>query len=416
MAGTGLTLGASLVTGVTGANAGGIYYEVDRTDDSVVTTCTPAPNDCTLRGAVQNANATAVDDAIVFASNLTGSTITLDSGDDLNVTNPLYFFGPGADLLTISGDNDVRIFDIDMTTEGDQFYASGLTLADGMADDGGAIYNVDSNLNLADCTLTGNTATADGGAVKDSGGGGAEGYDNDFVRTAIVNNNAGDDGAGVAGAVSAGYFHNSTISGNVAGGDGGGIWSDQYSYVFDSTISNNMAALGGGVNSLNEYMILNSTILADNTAALGTDAYGTVGAVFSLIENTSGFAFAAGSSNNITGQDPQLGPLALNGGTTPNRLPAATSPVVDKGLREDDGDDDDQREFARPIDVPTIANAAGGDASDIGAVELTLAEAGYTPPGPAVTPPATPPKKKKKCKKGRKLKKGKCVKKKKKKR
>jgi hypothetical protein len=65
--------------------------------------------------------------------------------------------------------------------------------------------------------------------------------------------------------------------------------------------------------------------------------------------------------------DPQLGPLQANGGLTPTMLPAPTSPAVDQG---GGGTTIDQRGVVRPIDFPSIANAPGGDGSDIGAVEL----------------------------------------------
>ena len=48
--------------------------------------------------------------------------------------------------------------------------------------------------------------------------------------------------------------------------------------------------------------------------------------------------------------------------------PAFSSPAVDQGAAEGLGSD--ERGVIRPIDFPTIPNAAGGDGSDIGAVEL----------------------------------------------
>jgi hypothetical protein len=67
---------------------------------------------------------------------------------------------------------------------------------------------------------------------------------------------------------------------------------------------------------------------------------------------------------------PLLGPLQDNGGPTPTMAPAADSPAVDQGAAF--GLAADQRGVARPIDLPSIPNtsAPGGDASDIGAVEL----------------------------------------------
>jgi hypothetical protein len=58
--------------------------------------------------------------------------------------------------------------------------------------------------------------------------------------------------------------------------------------------------------------------------------------------------------------------LASNGGPTQTELPAASSPVIDKGNAF--GLTTDQRGVQRPIDFPAIPNAADG--ADIGAVEL----------------------------------------------
>ena len=100
---------------------------------------------------------------------------------------------------------------------------------------------------------------------------------------------------------------------------------------------------------------------------------------------------------NITGQDPQLGGLTSNGGPTPTLKPAAGSPVVDQGSSSVPGD---QRAFPRRVDNPVVANAPGGNAADIGSVELTLGEG---PQPAAVQPPPPPaPTKKKKCKKKKK--------------
>src|SRR5262249_27956401 len=53
---------------------------------------------------------------------------------------------------------------------------------------------------------------------------------------------------------------------------------------------------------------------------------------------------------------------------TQTEAPSSTSPVLDKGNAF--GLTSDQRGVLRPIDFPAIANAAGGDGSDVGAVEL----------------------------------------------
>ena len=138
---------------------------------------------------------------------------------------------------------------------------------------------------------------------------------------------------------------------------------------------------------------IDSTIVAGNTknaAVLGdTDLDGAFTGSFDLVQNLGG-ATLAGSSN-ILGQDPQLGPLASNGGLTQTRKPAQTSPAIDKGSASGLTTDQRGAAFARTFDVPSIANA--GDGTDIGAVELQATEA---PQSPAATPPSvqTPPRKK----------------------
>jgi len=70
--------------------------------------------------------------------------------------------------------------------------------------------------------------------------------------------------------------------------------------------------------------------------------------------------------------DPLLGLCQYNGGQTPTMAPLPGSPVIDQGYRF--GLTTDQRGSIRPYDYPDIANAEGGDGSDIGAVELRPAQ------------------------------------------
>ncbi len=91
-----------------------------------------------LRQAVLDANTTAGSDTIVFDSSFnTARTITLATvitidpatGDTLTIT------GPGANLLTVSGNNITRHF---INSSGDTASISGMTLTAG---NGGAIQN-----------------------------------------------------------------------------------------------------------------------------------------------------------------------------------------------------------------------------------------------------------------------------------
>jgi len=67
--------------------------------------------------------------------------------------------------------------------------------------------------------------------------------------------------------------------------------------------------------------------------------------------------------------NPLLAPLANYGGPTLTHMLFEGSPALDKGNVAGLGLTNDQRGFARVVDVGGIANAADGDGSDIGAVE-----------------------------------------------
>jgi predicted outer membrane repeat protein len=233
--------------------------------------------------------------------------------------------------------------------------------------------------------LTNNYAGNDGGALSERGGA-YGGYDTDINYSTFSGNNAYDDGGAIYGYFSIGEIRNSTFSGNGTGDAGGGMYIYNDSYLYDTTVSGNNAAFGGGIaaTGTSDGYLLN-TIVSDNSAGNGTDFGGNATAVGSLFENTTGLNLTSGGfgSANITGQDPQLGPLQNNGGPTLTRRPAATSPVLDKGYS---GSSIDQRYSPRPVDLSTVANAGGGNAADMGAVELTTAEG----PPPVSGTPAPP--------------------------
>jgi predicted outer membrane repeat protein len=414
ISGAGVTAGA--VLGIASPALADSFY-VNRGGDAGDLTCDAT---CTLRDAIDDANTNGNGSSIFFQSNLTGATITL-TGGDIPIYYPTYIYGRStlSQDVTISGGDTDRIFFLNVIPGQDvTFY--GLTLTDGAANQGGAIFNNSADLSVFGSLLTGNVATDDGGAI-------FEGYSSNLGKDLVVRdstlsgNTAGDDGGAIYSRGSFGRLVNSTVSGNTAtAGSGGGIasglsFSPSESYTFDATISGNDAEdYGGGLWARNVYA--HNTIVANNTASTGGDLYIAnyfYGAT-SLIEDSGGLTIHGPS--NITGVDPQLLVLDDNGGDTPTLKPAATSPVVDKG---DSDFGNDQRGLVRPVDNPNVANVADG--ADIGAVELSLAEGPQAPPPPPpVQPPAAQPgpgataPAKKKCKKGKKLKKGKCVKKKKK--
>jgi hypothetical protein len=217
-------------------------------------------------------------------------------------------------------------------------------------------------------------------------------------------NNALALGAGFATTAAATIEH-STISGNDASANAEPTDDDSVSYgggvlalngsltVGSTTIAGNSAGSevsgGGGIASFDTDPdpVLANTLVANNSAATGPDLNSPPGdvfqAAFSLIENPQGASIndTVGGSN-VTGVDPQLGPLANNGGPTQTRALPETSPAVDAGSSPDAAD---QRGLVRPVNrsAPNAA-AIGGNCADIGAFELQL-------PGGGTGPPCEPP-------------------------
>ena len=442
-ASAGVAAGATLLMGGTAQAA---TFTVDSLAD-------PADSGgTTLHEAMVAANAAPnPSNRIVFASGLSGSINLTTNLPYINYW--LDIEGPGAGQLSVNGQNARGIFHaVGLSDPGLQI--SGLTLRNGnnvdderggaifvaggsparvsdtvlsgnTAQTGGAIYALNGSLGIERSTFTGNKSTGEGSGAIDSygtavtisnsvisGNNGVQGGGIRTIKTTLPNaslllqnstvsgNTATDCCGGILTYLSqTTLIRNSTISGNkVTAGPSGGMYSFGPLTVIGSTIAGNTATYnGGGVYaSLVVEPTLQNTIVAGNSADEGPDVQGNASAAFSLIGSPLGATIhdPVPGSNQI-GVDPQLLPLAANGGPTPTMRLAPTSPAIDKGSAFGLGGD--QRGLARPFDAPTIANstAPGADASDIGAVELQASE---VPPAPAPAPAA----KKKKCKKKKK--------------
>jgi hypothetical protein len=202
-------------------------------------------------------------DTIVFDPSLDGQTITLTSGQ-LAVNKSVTIQGPGAGLLTITGDNLSRVFDVKAKQT---VVISGMTITggNGIAEpgathtfdgEGGAILDL-GNLTLNGCTVTGNSASTTSQSVG-TGGGIAVGrvsFGNSFegtltVNDCIISGNSSVWGGGIYDATTA-TISNSVVSGNSAL-YGGGIFDDASNRfsatltVSGDTLSANSASNEGG--------------------------------------------------------------------------------------------------------------------------------------------------------------------------
>ncbi len=355
---------------------GAYEYDVAQSDATLVVNTTSEHDDglcgaldCTLLEAVNAANAASDASTIVFQAGLGGTILNTLSSGGISLLNPVTIVGPGARVLTVSGNNANRIFNV---ATGVIATISGLTLSNGYSvgvGSGGAIFS-NGTLTLQDCALLGNQGGS-GGAVASAGS-------LTIVGCTLAGNTSTGHGAAVR---NSGILEitNSTLQGNTAASSGaissiGSSTSIATTTVTSCTISGNSATtggFGGGLfNGSFSTCDVGNTIVAGNSAATGPDVSGTFYSLgYNLIGNSDasvGFTATGDLTGNSNGPlDPVLGPLQNNGGPTDTRALLSGSPAIDAGSGF--GLATDQRGFARPYDDADVANV--DDGSDIGAFE-----------------------------------------------
>ena len=193
-------------------------YTVDLTSDTGTSTGTDA-GDLLYCITQANANPNTAGSEIEFAptvfSAATPQTITLSSTLELTETaGPEVIDGPGASIVTISGNNAVEVFDdpqADVTAT-----LMGLTISGGMTNGTGGGINNDGTLTVTNCTIANNSAAFGGGIYNDGiltvtgstiesnsatefGGGidNADGGTVTLTSTTVAKNSAVDNGGGI---------------------------------------------------------------------------------------------------------------------------------------------------------------------------------------------------------------------------
>ena len=288
--------------------------------------CADANGFCTLRAAIQEANALAGDDAISFSVtgtiNLTGALPTLSTRITIN--------GPGSSQLIIRRDTggDYRI----LTIGSANVRISGLTVTNGKTPDGGGssssgggISYSGSNLTLNDINITGNRTGS--GAVSQGGN--------------IVSEHGGD-GGGLAGSGSL-TMDNCKVTGNItgngasgvggSGGNGGGIYFTNFAIIQNVIVEGNRtgdagtgtnpntgagrSGSGGGIYTSSSFLFAMASVTVSNNST-GNAVQGSAGLGGGIFSSSSGIIVASTISNNQTGNSLESPLVSSHGGGIAN--------------------------------------------------------------------------------------------------
>jgi hypothetical protein len=242
---------------------------------------------------------------------------------------------------------------------------------------GGGIYNRSNHVTLRGCTLSANQANYghEGGGLSPGrpGNASAGGMQNVGGVAILINCT-----------VSGNIVHGVILPSGAGFGAGGGIYSGNVGpgnarlVLVSCTVADNFSdGSNGGIASDGNGIpcSVTNTLIARNTALSAPDlGGGFISGGYNFIGNSSGSgdAFLDGINNDQVGTsasplDPQLSSLDDFGGSAPTHALLSGSPAIDQG--KSFGLTTDQRGAPRPFDYPSVNNASGGDASDIGAFE-----------------------------------------------
>jgi CSLREA domain-containing protein len=366
-------------------------YTVNTTSDTAsVSACVNNTAGCSLRGAIQAANSVSnsVINIAIPASDpfCSAGACTINLGSALPpISAPVEIDGPGADKLTVRPSTGTATRNFNVTATGVVTFF-GLTITNGSTGQvsgggGGSSNSGSGTVNVIQCAINGNSDISDGGGI----------YNNGIlnVTNSTLSGNFGGTGGGI---VNHGTLNitNSTISGNQATSGGGVANLSGTVNLTNSTVTGNSVSggPGGGLYSAAGTFNVKSSLIAMNTSSatsVGLDVDGSfVSAGFNLIgKRDRGFGFTAATDQTGTVAsplDPKLDPNGLqnNGGPTKTIGLLFGSPAIDKGTSASLTTGNlttDQRGtgFKRAFDDTSIANAAGGDGTDIGAFEVQTA-------------------------------------------
>jgi len=260
----------------------------------------------------------------------------------------------------------------------------------GSTSGGGIVWAVDQDeptdertATITDSTVSGNTRVGPGGGLVVSV---VELTDDAPVAQVVVTRStfsgnvasgANGRGGGVAAVTGEVRVHNSTFSGNAADVSGGGVHTSTGGvFLRHATVVGNSAPTGANVTTGADLDAFGSVVAGATGGGGDCAVTGTTVSAGSNVGGDASCGFGGGPGDRPDVGDPQLGPLADNGGPTPTRLPSATSPAAGAvPAAACTVFAEDQRGVARPT----------GAACEAGAVEID-----DEPTGPVCTKTGTP--------------------------
>jgi len=287
--------------------------------------CADAAGACTLRAAVQEANALPGFDTIkvpggTYPLTLLGPGEDLAATGDLDLKSEVAVFGDGPRRTVIDGQQSDRIFDVNDSSVS----LSGLGIRNGVATNGGGIRARWSKLTVRWSALYNNFAPNAGfwPFITLGSGGGLYAQDTwlGLFGVSFFSNRAAEMGGAIylgssasTAPTSSASIDNNTVSGNSARRGGGLFAHTVPTSLRNDTIANNSSALGGGIYWLNIPPRSYNTSVAYNSGQ-DCSAFITSGANNNDTDKTCGF-FGAG---DLPGVNPLLAPLTYLGVALPN--------------------------------------------------------------------------------------------------
>lgn len=322
-------------------------------DSTILQTCEATE----LLNAVVSAEADVAADAIVLAPNCNGAnaymlTLANNAGNGLPViTTNLTIEGNNSTIArsTANGVPQFRLFQVNPQAI---LTLNNLTLQGGNAGsgDGGAVFTTGSlyinastvngntathgggisvqypgTVYLTASTFSGNSATGWGGGITVNTGGIATITQSTFAGNSLAS--GGLFGAGFAMLNSSATIANSTFYNNNAGGGiGGGIGIEagNLNLVNDTIVGNTAPGSNGGGISNQGNTLIQNTIVSENSGNNCT----TINDMDQGNNIDSGNSCGFTGSTSLSGTNPNLGPLANNGGPTQTMALAANSPAI----------------------------------------------------------------------------------------